>query len=615
MSDQAPSLFDLSTFLVNLTSDPGVYRMRNALGEVIYVGKAKNLKKRVSSYFNQIKNEVKTQALVRQIACVDVTVTRTETEAFLLESTLIKSLRPRYNVLMRDDKSYPYLFVDVKHNFPSLSIIRTKQKPKDKGHFGPYPGVVAVRETLNLIQKIFKLRNCSDIAFKSRTRPCLQYQLKRCTAPCVGLITDIDYQRDVSDTMLFLQGKSSVIIDELTLRMRQAADRLAFEEARLLRDQIKALRVVQEQQSVVHLQGELDVIVVEASPGFGCVQWVSVRHGLVIDNQTFFPRVPKEGLLFENLWEDVFLAFITQYYMNDSSRIPPVILTDHVLVNHDALETLLSDLRGSRCRIQTRSRTIKAKWLDFARNNLNTAIVSKRKMASSFLLLKEFLNIEHPMSTMVCFDISHTQGAQTVASCVVFNEEGPLKKAYRRFNITGITPGDDYAAMEQAIGRYFKRAKEAQSVPDFLVIDGGKGQRAVALRMLETLQIEAVTVLGIAKGPGRKAGLETLIMDESHVLSSDSPVLHLLQYIRDEAHRFAIQAHRKKREKNSLSSTLMTLPGVGIKRRHALLQYFGGLQELSKASVEAIERVPGISKALAIQIHQYFQSHSVKKIT
>ncbi len=609
MSNQDSSLFDLSTFLSELTSEPGVYRMRNSAGEVIYVGKAKNLKKRVSSYFNQIKNEIKTQALVRQIVSIDVTVTRTETEAFLLESTLIKSLRPRYNVLMRDDKSYPYLFVDVKHKTPSLSIIRTKHKPKDKGYFGPYPGVVAVRETLNLIQKIFKLRNCSDIAFKSRTRPCLQYQLNRCTAPCVGLITDIDYQQNVSDAMLFLQGKSRVIIDELTLRMRQAADRLAFEEARTLRDQIKALRVIQEQQSVVQLQGELDVIVVEAYPGFGCVQWVSVRHGQVIDNQSFFPKVPKDGLLLESLWEDVFSAFITQYYMNEPSRIPPTILTDHVLLNHESLERLLSELKGARCRIQTRSRTIKARWLDFARNNLNSAIASKGKMAASFMALKQFLKVEHPILTMVCFDISHTQGTHTVASCVVFNEAGPFKKAYRRFNITDITPGDDYAAMQQAISRYFKRAKEEQCIPDFLVIDGGKGQRGVALEVLEALQIEGVTVLGIAKGPGRKAGLETLILEESYTLKPDSPVLHLLQYIRDEAHRFAIQNHRNKREKNSLSSTLMHIPGIGPKRRHALLQHFGGLQALLKAGAEEIENAPGISKHLAIQIHQYFQDN------
>ena len=613
MSQPVVLAFDINQFLAELTTEPGVYRMKNAAGEVIYVGKAGNLKKRVGSYFKQIKNQVKTEVLVRQIASIDITVTRSETEAFLLESSLIKTLKPRYNVLMRDDKSYPYLYINFQHGFPRLSIVRSKNKPTEKGYFGPYPGVVAVRETLNLIQKIFKIRNCTDVFYKSRSRPCLQYQLKRCTAPCVGYITEQDYAEQVKDTVLFLQGKSRKIIDDLTLRMRNAADALAFEEARVLRDQIKALRAVQEQQGVVKLQGDLDVIVIDAHPGFACLQWVSIRNGQVLDNQSFFPKVPKDSFSSEILWEDVFSAFINHYYMSEPTRIPRVVLTDHELSTRESIEALLSELSKGRCHIQIRSRGIKARWLDFARNNLDVAIaqrrVSKEKINARFSSLAQFLKIKIPISSMVCFDISHTQGTDTVASCVFFNEDGPLKSAYRRYNIAGITPGDDYAAMEQAVTRYFKRAKEENCLPMLLVIDGGKGQRAVAVRALEALQIDCVQVVGIAKGPSRKAGLETLILEDDNILISlptDSPALHLLQYIRDEAHRFAIKSHRQKREKTSLSSSLMTIPGIGTKRRHALLQHFGGLRELSKASIEQIANVHGISADLAAQIYRHF---------
>ncbi|MFZ4077641.1 MAG: excinuclease ABC subunit UvrC [Legionellaceae bacterium] len=605
--------FDYVDFLAHLTSQPGVYRMKNAQGDVIYVGKANNLKKRVSSYFNQIKDNLKTQALVRQIRAIEITVTRTETEALLLESSLIKALRPKYNVLMRDDKSYPYLRVDLLNDFPSLTLVRAKKKPTEKGYFGPYTGILAVRETLNLIQKIFKLRNCSDVTFKARTRPCLQYQLKRCTAPCVGYISAEDYQTSVKNTCLFLQGKSSLILDDLTLRMRQAADALAFEEARLLRDQIKALRVVQAQQGMIQLQGDLDVVVLEALPGFGCVQWVSIRDGKVLDTQSFFPQVPKLALSDDSLGDDVFSAFMTHYYVSEPTRIPRVILTDHPLVHHEALASWLSEVSGHRCRIQIRSRGIKARWIDFARDNLRVATAERHatqeKIAYRYEALKQVLGLGHAISTMVCFDISHTQGTDTVASCVVFNALGPLKSAYRRFNIKGITPGDDYAAMEQALGRYFKGVKKDNTCPDLLIIDGGKGQHAVAVRVLKALEINDVYVLGIAKGPGRKAGLEMLVVpDENRLLtlSPDSPALHLLQHIRDEAHRFAIQSHRRKREKTSLSSSLTTIPGVGTQRRYALLQHFGGLRELSKASLEQITQVHGISEGLALKIYQYF---------
>lgn len=612
------SISTISNFLATLTTLPGVYRMLDSEGKVLYVGKATNLKKRVSSYFNKQTTGAKTRSLVSQIVSIEVSVTRSETEALLLESSLIKSLRPKYNVLMRDDKSYPFIHVSRTHPFPRLEMMRCKKKPQKGEFYGPYPSVPAVRDTLNFIQKVFKIRNCNDSFFSNRSRPCLQYQIKRCSAPCTAYISKHDYQQSVNDATRFLQGKSQQILDELERRMEDAVARLAFEEAARLRDQIKSLRLMQETQGVVQQRGDADAIAIEASPGFACVQCVTVRDGEVLASQSFFPAVPKHRLdgeddSAESLWQQVFMAFIAFYYVDARERIPALVLTNQAVDNHQALEAMLSELRGKACQIKATPRGAKGHWLDFARNNLVMAIAERMTsttlMNSRYQALCDLVHLSYPIKRMECFDISHTQGAETVASCVVFDENGPCKREYRQFNISGITPGDDYAAMEQAITRRFKRLVVEKRLPDLVIIDGGKGQVSVARRVLDALAITAVTVLGIAKGPDRKAGWERLILADGRqeiTLPADSQALHLLQHIRDESHRFAINAHRKKRQKASLYSSLESIAGVGAKRRQALLRRFGGLRELAKAPVDEIAKVRGISQDLASRIYQHF---------
>jgi excinuclease ABC subunit C len=607
---------DLNIFLVNLTTEPGVYRMLDDKGKVLYVGKAGNLKKRVSSYFTKQNTAVKTRSLVSQIAAIEVSVTRSETEALLLESNLIKSLQPKYNILLRDDKSYPYIHVSSNHPFPRMELYRTKKKPQGGEFYGPYTSVGAVRETLATIQKIFKIRNCSDSFFSSRSRPCLQYQIKRCTAPCTAYISAKDYQQNVNDARRFLQGKSQQILEELAKRMEQAVAEYAFEEASILRDQIKSLRIVQEQQGVVQLRGDADVIAIEAQPGFACIQYVRVRDGHVLASENFFPVVPHQSFVSDEdtLWQEVFRTFITFYYIDTPERIPALIITHAPLADKLSLQAILSELRGKNCQIQIRPRGVKARWLDFALNNLQRSVAeyvaSSATLKMRYQALEKFLQPQKAITRLECFDISHTQGEATVASCVVFDIHGPRKSDYRRFNISGITPGDDYAAMEQAITRRFKRlVQEPPSLPEVLIIDGGKGQVAVAERVLKALQVSGVTIVGIAKGPERKPGWERLILateNKEISLPADSPALHLLQHIRDEAHRFAIRAHRKKRQHARFDSSLETIEGVGPKRRQALLRRFGGLRELAKAPLEEIAKVNGIKNELAARIFRHF---------
>ncbi len=591
--------------------------MLDADGIVLYVGKASNLKKRVASYFNKPQTSTKTRSLVSQIVSINITITRSETEALLLESSLIKSLRPKYNVLMRDDKSYPYLSLSKHPRYPRLSAIRSKKKPEGGICFGPYPSITALRETLNVIQKVFKIRNCTDPYFNARLRPCLQYQIKRCSAPCTKYISPEDYRHSVDQAVAFLEGKSQQILEELASRMDSAVARLAFEEAAVYRDQIKSLRLTQEQQAVVRMEGDADVIVIEARPGFACIQYVMVREGQVLESSRFFPSVPK--LNFEDpndqqsLWQQVFTAFLGFYYIDNPRLIPALIVTNHPIDDKAQLESMLSTCRGRSCSIQTRPRGVKARWVDFAMNNLQLSVsehlASAKMIATRFDALQQLMKLEKPIQSMLCFDISHTQGDSTVASCVAFDANGPRKRDYRRYNISGITPGDDYAAMEQAITRHFKRLLESKHLPDLLIVDGGKGQVTVAQRVFTALNITSVVLLGIAKGPDRKAGFERLILaDEGveRVLPSDSPALHLLQHIRDESHRFAITAHRKKRQQTSLSSSLESIEGVGPKRRQALLRRFGGIQEIAKAPIEELTKVPGMSAELATRIYQHF---------
>ncbi|KTD08691.1 excinuclease ABC subunit UvrC [Legionella jamestowniensis] len=608
---------NLTTVIANLTSEPGVYRMIDEAGTVLYVGKARNLKKRVSSYFTKQNTGAKTRSLVNQIASVEVSVTRSETEALLLESNLIKTLRPKYNVLLRDDKSYPYIHVS-NHAFPRMELYRSKKKPQKGEFYGPFPSVAAVRDTLSTIQKAFKIRNCRDSYFNARSRPCLQYQIKRCSAPCTGYISQEDYKQSINDAARFLQGKCQLIIDDLAKRMERAVSQLHFEEAAVLRDQIKSLRLIQEQQSVVQLRGDADVIAIEAHPGFACIQCVTIRDGHVIASQSFFPSVPRRS--FEegsanDLWQQVFEAFVAFYYIDTPERIPALIITNATLEQKQTFEGMLGELRGKTCLIQTTPRGVKARWLDFANNNLRLAIAdyvaSSATMQKRYEALAELLQRDSAITRMECFDISHTQGEETVASCVVFDQQGPRKSEYRRFNIHGITKGDDYAAMEQAITRRFKRLLQEQRLPDVLIIDGGKGQVAVAKRVFDLLAIENVVLLGIAKGPERKAGWEKLILvtqQEELSLPADSPALHLLQHIRDEAHRFAITTHRKKRQHASFESSLESIEGVGPKRRQALLRRFGGLRELARAPMDEIAKVSGINEELAQRIYQHFHS-------
>jgi len=599
------TLFDHKAFLSTLTSRPGVYRMLDANGRVLYVGKAKNLHKRVSSYFYRAQN-LRVQTMVAQIRAIEVTVTHTEAEALLLENNLIKSLQPRYNILLRDDKGYPYLFLSA-DPFPRLAYHRGAKKEKGR-YFGPYPNAGSLRETLNLLQKLFPVRQCEDSFFRNRSRPCLQYQIKRCSAPCVGYVSEAEYAQTVRDAELFLEGKTSQVIDELAARMEQAAAALEFERAALLRDQIVRLRRLQERQYVSGERGDLDILACALEAGVACVQIFFIRGGRNLGNKAFFPRIPEE----EEEPANILGAFIGQYY--PGKTVPREILTDRAPADHELLQEVLSQQAGHAVRIHTQVRGERARWLEMARQNaqlaLRSRLASKAGMASRREALQQALGLDAPPERMECFDISHTGGERTVASCVVFGPDGPLKSDYRRFNIEGIEPGDDYAAMQQALRRRYTRLQSGEGqLPDLLFIDGGKGQLAVAERVLEELAVQGVMLVGVAKGPDRKAGLEQLILegrDAALVLPPDSPALHLIQQIRDEAHRFAITGHRQRRERSRRASRLEEIPGLGPKRRQSLLKQFGGLQEVARAGVEDLQRVEGISRALAEKIYALF---------
>lgn len=609
---------DLDAFIQQLTSEPGVYQMLDAEGHVLYVGKALHLKQRVSQYFNASAKGVKTNALVRQITSIQVTVTRSETEALLLESTLIKALRPKYNVLLRDDKSYPYLQLSNHPTSPQLSLVRYKKKPTTGAIFGPYSSATAARQALTLIQKTFKLRDCSDAVFRSRTRPCLQYQMKRCSGPCVGAIAKEAYQQTVSDAKRFLQGKSQTILDALALRMQQAVAALAFEEAARLRDQMQQLRLAQEQQSMITLSGEMDVVVFDVQWIHAGIQWVSIREGVVLQSKRFFPetltRTLDRDAGEDALWQSIFAAFMGHHYLTTPERIPACIMTDRPVHDKALFEAVLTELRGSPCRLLTHPRGVQKQWLDFAWHNLKVAVSEHEShvqlMQRRYEALAEILACTSPIHRMECYDISHTQGQDTVASCVVFNAYGPDRSHYRRFNIHDITPGDDAAAMKQVLFRRFKRLMPDQK-PDVVLIDGGVIQVHAAQAVFDALQLTDIILLGIAKGTTRKAGLEYLVFADGRPqlsLPSDSPALHLLQHIRDEAHRFAITAHRKKRQKTSLRTVFASIPGIGPTRRLALLTRFGGVKAITQATVEELSKVPGISHALAIRIYDYFRT-------
>ena len=600
------TVFDSKGFLKTLTTRPGIYRMLGVSGNILYIGKAGNLKKRVSSYFRKQGLSVKTRALMEQVANMEVTVTHTEGEALLLESNLIKKYRPHYNILLRDDKSYPYIYLSSDAKYPRLTLHRGARRGKGR-YFGPYPSAGAVRESLHLLQKLFKVRQCEDSFFSNRSRPCLQYQIHRCAAPCTELITPEDYASDVKHTVQFLEGKNSEVVDDLVRSMEQASEQQDYEKAAICRDQIASLHRVQEKQYISKEKGDLDIIACEFSHDRACVQVFFIRGGRNLGNAAFFPKVPLESGA-----EDVLSAFIPQYYLGKD--IPSELLVSHMLDDREVIQGVLSKQAGSGVKLRTAVRGNRAHWMKMARNNadyaLSTWLSTRKGFSGRVRSLTESLGLDDLPTRIECFDISHTRGESTVASCVVFGLEGPLKSDYRRFNINDIQPGDDYGAMEQALTRRYTRVKKGEgALPDLLLIDGGKGQIAVAHKVLEELQVTETRVVGVAKGPGRKPGLETLHIsgrDEVLRLHADSPALHLVQQIRDEAHRFAITGHRQRRAKTRNTSPLEQIPGIGPRRRQQLLKQLGGLREVARAGVEDLAKIKGVSRGLAQQIYDAF---------
>lgn len=605
----------LNSFIQTLTTRPGVYSMVNVAGEVIYVGKAKNLKKRVSSYFHR-QLDSKTLQLVKQIHSIEVTVTRNEREALLLESNLIKALKPRYNVIFRDDKSYAYLYLSSKDKFPRLSFYRGK-KDKSSKYFGPYPSSRLAREALNFLQRIFKLRHCDNSFFNNRVRPCLQYQIKRCTAPCVGYINEEDYRAQVKNAVLFLEGKSQQVINQLLEQMDVASQQLDYEQAAKFRDQIALLRSIQEQQIIFGKSLNIDVLGIAVEGALACIHVLVIRDGVMRGTRHYFPD--KVSVLEGEVSpaEELLEAFILQHYLlhedpQDLQDLPKEILIGFELKHRASLVRLMSEQLGKSIGLTVAKRGVRLQWLSMANQSATAALKGRLKykidLTDRFEALQEALVLTSIPQRIECFDVSHTQGEATVAACVVFDPNGPLKMAYRRFNIRGLTPGDDYGALRQALTRHYTRLKsEGRLLADVLLIDGGKGQLAVAEAVLQECQVSGLSLIAVAKGPGRKAGLETLYLDskgQQLSLSPDSKAFHLIQQIRDEAHRFAITAHRNQRSKRVIHSRLEDIPGVGQQRRIALLKQFGGLQEVLQASIEELSKVQGISRSLASQIYQ-----------
>lgn len=599
-------IFDSSSIVRHLPETPGVYRMLDGDGTVIYVGKARRLRRRVASYFNRGHKDPKTTTMVAQVRDIEFTVTHTEAEALILENTLIKELSPRYNVLLRDDKSYPYIYLSDHAGFPRLGFYRGSRRRRGR-FFGPFPSATAVRNTLSHLQKVFPVRQCEDTFFQNRSRPCLQYQIKRCTAPCVGFIQPEDYARDVRHAVKFLEGRSGEVIDELVRDMEAASAELDFERAARLRDRISSLRRIQERQYMSGERGDLDVVACVGDGQTACVQVFVFRHGQNLGNKAYFPKVPAG-----TDEADVLAAFLARHYLG--GKVPREIVINQALREHRLLEEALGAASGHGVSLRTSVRAERRHWLDMAINNARAALqlrtASQAGMQQRFEALQEALALEQVPERLECFDISHTGGEATVASCVVFNRDGPLKADYRRFNIEGITPGDDYAAMRQALTRRYTRLKRGEAaLPDLLVIDGGEGQLSQAVEVLQELQVDGVSVLGIAKGPERKAGLERLILadtGEEVMLPTQSPARLLLQQIRDEAHRFAITGHRQRRGKARRTSTLEEIAGLGPKRRQQLLKQFGGLRGVMAAGVEDLASVKGISRGLAQQIYDVF---------
>ncbi len=597
---------DYRHFIATLSTKPGIYQMIDAKKRVIYVGKARNLQKRVAQYFHKNLSH-KNRVMMQQVHHIETIMTQHENEALLLEANLIKKWKPKYNILLRDDKSYPYLYLSLEHPFPRLDLHRgSTQKPGR--YFGPYPNAKSIRESLNLIQKLFKLRQCNDVFFSNRTRPCLQYQIKRCTAPCVGYVDQPQYAQQVEDTILFLEGKDDDIILRLTARMQKAADSLDYLQAAHYRNHIAQLRQLQQHQIVASPQGSLDIIGASQQHQTLCVLFLWIRAGRMIGSKPFFLHLPREVSL-----PEAFNEFLPQYYLNRTHQqdSPPIIATTFRMHDREWMENSLATAVQHPLKIIDEIQKPYKLWQHMAEMNAEQAIrehlAGYHAVVGQLEALQSAIAWPDVISRIECFDISHTMGEAAIGSCVVFGKEGLLKREYRRFSMTGITPGDDYAAIRQVVERRYTRLKsEDGPIPDLIFVDGGLGQLKEASAVLAGLQLTGYGLIAISKGEKRKPGLETLWIKGRRLplhLASDDPALHLIQKIRDEAHRFAITAHRAKRHKKRVESPLQAIAGIGMKRRQSLLHYFGGLQALQQASTEEIRRVPGISEALAQLIY------------
>jgi excinuclease ABC subunit C len=602
--------FEPAAYLKTLTSRPGIYQMYDAEGTLLYVGKAKNLKNRVSSYFRGSGLTAKTLALVARIADIQVTVTSTERDALLLEHNLIKQQQPPYNILLRDDKSFPYIFLSSNDRFPRLSLHRGPKRRKGT-YFGPYPSAGAVRESLHFLQKVFKVRQCEDSYFRNRSRPCLQYQIERCTAPCVDLVSEADYAAQVENTCLFLRGKSTELMVRLADDMEQAAAALEYEKAALHRDQLKQLQQVQSSQGIEGVSGDLDIVAAAVMNGKACVQVLFVRGARVLGSKSYFPP-----LKLDEAPAEVLGAFLPQFYLGGARDIPCELIVNALPEDAATLAEVFSDRAGRKVTLRQRVREARARWLRLAlqtaQTNLQAYLEGRKTIVDRLQALQDVLALPEPPQRLECFDISHSSGEATVASCVVFDQGGPRKSDYRKFNIEGVVAGDDYAAMQQALERRFQRLKSGEgSYPDVLFVDGGKGQVSQAMAVLAELQIEGVEVIGVAKGTTRKAGFETLVhgaTGREYQLPGDSSALHLVQQIRDEAHRFAITGHRARRDKSRTASALEGIPGIGAKRRRELLRHFGSAQGVRNASADELRKIPGISVKMAQQIYDHLHS-------
>ena len=608
-STSTDSKFDAQALLATLPRKPGVYRMLDEAGGALYVGKARSLRSRVASYYRASGLATKTMALVAKVRDIEITVTQSETEALLLEQSLIKEERPPYNVVLRDDKSYPYIYLTDHQDFPRLAFHRGARR-KTGRYFGPFPSASAVRDSLNALQKLFRIRQCDDTFFKNRSRPCLQYQIERCSAPCVGFVAPEAYRQDVELSVMFLEGRNDLVLETLKRRMNDASEKLDFEHAAKFRDRIAQLRRIQESQYVHAAEGDVDVFAIASEGALACVQALYIRAGRVLGQRTWFPRnelgVDRAELL---------AAFLSQYYLAGADRdLPKQVIVSEAVADAGILSQALSGLAARKVLVVSAVRGQRAGWLKLARDNaafgLAAYAADKRNVYARLVGLQEALRLEDMPERLECFDISHTTGKETVASCVVFDVNGPLKSHYRRFNIDGVVPGDDYGAMEQALRRRYTRLKQGEGVlPSILLIDGGPGQLRRGLEVLAELQVEDVLVLAIAKGAGRKAGLERIFTTAGQVaMPSHSEAFHLLQHIRDEAHRFAVAGHRQRRQKKRRRSELDDIPGVGPRRRRELLAHFGSLSALKGASAEEIAKAPGISRKLAEDVYGAFHA-------